>query len=266
MLERRRTRLIAAADAPLRAAISDAAPVPRMPDDGDELRFCSTCAFGSVCVPHGVDKAALGELHCLVEHVGPYRSGQRIFHAGDRFGAIYAVRGGTVKTSLTDDEGREQVLGFHLPGEMIGLNAIHPAKYPCDAIALDTAYVCRFSFPALATLAMRFPGVQQQLFRLLSADIGKAALLAGDHSADERLAAFLVGLADRYAARGFSHTALRLSMARSDIANYLRLAAETVSRVLRRFQDQRLIAVEGRDVVLTDPAALRHLARNIVHG
>ena len=106
--------------------------------------------------------------------------------------------------------------------------------------------------------------MQQQLFRLLSADIGKAALLAGDHSADERLAAFLVGLADRYAARGFSPTALRLSMARSDIANYLRLAAETVSRVLRRFQDQRLIAVEGRDVVLTDPAALRHLARNIV--
>jgi CRP/FNR family transcriptional regulator, anaerobic regulatory protein len=266
MLGRRYRKIIAAADAPLRVAMSNGAPVLRMPDDGDELRFCSTCAFGSICMPQGVDKAALAELHCIVEHIGPYRAGERIFYSGDRFAAIYAVRGGTVKTSTTDDEGREQVLGFHLPGEMIGLNAIHPAKYPCDAIALDTAYVCRFSFPALATLAMRFPDVQQQLFRLLSADIGKAALLAGDHSADERLAAFLVGLADRYASRGFSRTALRLSMARSDIANYLRLAAETVSRVLRRFQDQGLIAVEGRDVTLTDPEALRHLARNIVHG
>jgi CRP/FNR family transcriptional regulator len=267
MLERPyRAKVLAAADAPLRAAVSNGAPVLRMPDDGDEQHFCSTCAFGSVCMPHGVDKAALAELHCLVEHVGPYRAGERIFHAGDRFGAIYAVRGGTVKTSVTDDEGREQVLGFHLPGEMIGLNAIHPAKYPCDAIALDTAYVCRFSFPALATLAMRFPGVQQQLFRLLSADIGKAALLAGDHSADERLAAFLIGLADRYASRGFSRTALRLSMARADIANYLRLAAETVSRVLRRFRDQGLIAVDGRDVTLTDAPALRHLARNIIQG
>jgi CRP/FNR family transcriptional regulator len=267
MLERRyRAKVIPAAELPLHAAPSNGASVRSMPDDGDELRFCSTCAFGSVCMPHGVDKTALAELHCVVEHIGPYHAGDRIFRTGDRFGAIYAVRGGIVKTSTTDDEGREQVLGFHLPGEMIGLNAIHPAKYPCDAIALDTAYVCRFSFPALATLATRFPGVQQQLFRLLSADIGKAALLAGDHSADERLAAFLVGLADRYAARGFSRTALRLSMARSDIANYLRLAAETVSRVLRRFQDQGLIAVEGRDVTLTGAAALRHLARNIVTG
>ena len=126
--------------------------------------------------------------------------------------------------------------------------------------------LCKFSFPDMAALATRMPGVQQQLFRLLSQDIGKASLLAGDHSADERLAAFLVGLADRYAARGFSPTAFRLSMARSDIANYLRLAAETVSRVLRRFQDQGVLAIDGRDVTLTDAPALRHLARNIVHG
>ena len=104
MLERPyRAKVLAAADAPLRAAVSNGAPVLRMPDDGDEQHFCSTCAFGSVCMPHGVDKAALAELHCLVEHVGPYRAGERIFHAGDRFGAIYAVRGGTVKTSVTDD-------------------------------------------------------------------------------------------------------------------------------------------------------------------
>ena len=235
-------------------------------DDGDDLRFCSTCAFGSVCLPAGVDKNALRELHMLVEHIGPYRAGDLVFRTGERFAAIFAVRGGVVKTRQLDDDGREQVLGFHLPGEMIGLNAIHPAKYPCDAIALDTVFVCRFSFPALATLAVKMPDVQQQLFRLLSADIGKASLLAGDYSADERLAAFLLGLADRFAARGFSAKAFRLEMSRGDIANYLRLASETVSRVLRRLQDHKLIHVEGRDVELLDRPALHDLARNILHA
>ena len=235
-------------------------------DDGDEMHFCSTCAFGSVCLPAGVDKVSLRELHMLVEHTGPYRSGEHIFRTGDRFGAIYAVRGGVVKTRLIDDNGHEQVLGFHLPGEMVGLNAIHPAKYPCDAIALDTVFVCRFSFPALATLATKIPGIQQQLFRLLSADIGKATQFAGYHSADERLAAFLLDLAGRYAARGFARNAFHLVMSRIDIANYLSLAAETVSRVLRRFQDQRWIRIAGREVELLDAGALQRQARNIPHS
>ena len=233
-------------------------------DDGDDLRFCSTCAFGSVCLPAGVDKTALRELHMLVEHIGPYRAGDHVFRSGERFAAIFAVRGGVVKTRQLDDDGREQLLGFHLPGEMVGLNAIHPAKYPCDAIALDTVFVCRFSFPALATLAVKMPDVQQQLFRLLSADIGKASLLAGDYSADERLAAFLVTLGQRYADRGFPVGLLHLAMSRGDIANYLRLAAETVSRVLRRFQDQGLIRVEARDLTIAKPAELFSLARPIL--
>jgi CRP/FNR family transcriptional regulator len=199
----------------------------------------------------------------LVEHVGPYHTGDAVFRHGERFAAIYAVRAGMIKTRLIDDRGRERVLGFHLPGEMVGLDAIHPERYPCDALALDTVYVCRFSFPALSTLATRLPGVQQQLFRLLSADIGKATQHAGDYSADERLAAFLLDLVDRYAARGFSAHALHLAMPRGDIANYLHLAAETVSRVLRRFCDQGLIEVDGREVRLRDRARLMELARHI---
>lgn len=235
-------------------------------DDGSDIKFCSTCAFGAVCMPSGYDKPTLQALHCLVEHVGPFREGEYLFRANDPFGAIFAVRGGTVKTRVVDSLGREQVLGFYLPGEMVGLNAIHPDHYPCDAVALDSVYLCRFSFPALATLAARIPGIQQQIFRLLSKDIGAASLLAGDYTAEERVASFLVALADRYAARGFSATAFRLSMPRADIANYLRLAAETVSRVLRRFQDQQLIRVQGRDVAFVDPAALRALARNVLHS
>ena len=107
---------------------------------------------------------------------------------------------------------------------------------------------------------------QEELFRLLSADIGKASLLSGDYSADERLAAFLLGIADRFAARGYSSRVFRLAMSRTDIANYLRLAPETVSRVLRRLQRERLIRVAGREVELLDRAALAALARNILHA
>ena len=235
-------------------------------DDGDQLRFCSTCAFSSACLSEGYDKSALGELHCLVEHTGPYRADDVIFREGDPFNAIAAVRAGTVKTYVTDTDGREQVLGFFLPGEVIGLNAIHSERYPCNAVALDTVMLCRFSFPMMATLAQRMPGLQGQLFKLLSQDIGKANLLAGDYSADERLAAFLVTLSRRYAQRGFSPRRFALTMARTDIANYLRLASETVSRVLRRFQDDGLLRVERREVEVLDMERLEKLAHHVLRG
>ena len=235
-------------------------------DDGDELRFCSTCAFSSACLDNGYDKSRLHELHILVEHVGPYREGEHIFREGVPFGAIAAVRAGTVKTYVTDRDGRETVLGFFLPGELIGLNAISQDRYPCNAVALDSVALCRFSFPMMATLATRVPGIQQQLFRLLSEDIGKASLLSGDYSAEERLAAFLVTLSRRYAARGFSPTRFSLTMSRTDIANYLRLAPETVSRVLRRLQDAGVIAVDRRELALTDPLRLETLARHVLRG
>lgn len=235
-------------------------------DDGDEYQFCSTCAFGAVCVGRGVDKIGLTELHCLVEHAGPYHAGDSIFRTGDRFGAIYAVRSGTVKTRQVDHDGRELILGFYLPGELVGLNAIHPEIYPCDAIALDTVEVCRFSFPALATLATRIPQVQKELFRRLSKDIGDASVRNQESSADERLAAFILDLSARYAARGFSSQQLHLSMSRGDIANYLGLASETVSRVLRRFQDNQLLEVAGRNVNIRNLHALKGIAKNLLHS
>ncbi|MDR2011535.1 MAG: helix-turn-helix domain-containing protein [Rhodanobacter sp.] len=234
-------------------------------DDGDERNFCSTCVFGPIFWAAGMDKSSLHDLHALVEHAGPYRKDEYIFRRGERFGAIFAMRGGVAKTRVIDDDGREQVLGFFLPGEVIGLDAIHPEIYPCDAIALDTVYVCRFSFAALTMLAAKLPDVQRQLFRLLSAGIGKATILAGDHTADERMAAFLLDLADRYTTRGFPVKCYRLMMPRTDIANHLRLATETVSRVLRRFCDNALIRVKGRALELLDVPRLRHLARNLRH-
>ncbi|HET6632872.1 MAG TPA: helix-turn-helix domain-containing protein [Rhodanobacteraceae bacterium] len=246
---------------------ADKLPEPANPiaDDGDELHFCRTCAFAGACLAVGYGKPELAALHCLVEHVENYRAGDHVFRNGDSFRAIYAVRSGTVKTSLVDRDGREQVLGFYLPGEVIGLNAIYPDHFPCDAIALEDASFCRFSFPAMSALAARMPAVQQHLFRLISKELGTASLLAGDHTADERVAAFLVDLGQRYAARGFSGTEFTLSMSRGDIANYLRLAAETVSRVLSRFRSQGLVHIEGRHVELLQVERLRELASCVLN-
>ena len=235
-------------------------------DDGDAFTFCSTCAFSHACLSQGMDKSALRDLHMLVEHIGPFHAGDHVFREGDPFEAIAAVRAGTVKTYTIDRDGREHVLGFHLPGEVIGLNAIAGDKYPCNAVALDTVTLCRFSFPQISVLATRLPGVQQTLFRLLSRDIGTASLLAGDWSADERMAAFLVGLSRRLAARGFSPDRFQLTMARTDIANYLRLAPETVSRVLKRFQDEGLLQVERRELEILDRSRLESLAGGILHS
>lgn len=233
-------------------------------DDGDDLKFCTTCAFSRACLSEGMDKRGLRDLHVLVEHVGPFHAGEHLFREGDPFEAIAAVRAGTVKTYVVDRDGREHVLGFHLPGEVIGLNAIDGEVYPCNAVALDTVMLCRFSFPQIAVLATRIPGVQKQLFRLLSRDIGRAALLSGDWSADQRMAAFLIGLSRRLSERGFSATRFQLTMARTDIANYLRLAPETVSRVLRRFHEDGLLRVDRREVDLLDPAALQALAAPVL--
>lgn len=233
-------------------------------DDGDTLRFCSTCAFSQACLSEGMDKSALMDLHVLVEHVGPLHAGEHVFREGDAFEAIAAVRAGTVKTYVVDRDGHEQVLGFHLPGEVIGLDAIDGDRYPCNAVALDTVMLCRFSFPRISVLAARLPGLQQHLFRLMSRDIGRASLLAGDYSADQRMAAFLIGLSRRLAARGFSPDRFQLTMARTDIANYLRLAPETVSRVLKRFQHDGLIHVDRRELELLGRKRLEDMAASML--
>jgi CRP/FNR family transcriptional regulator len=233
-------------------------------DDGDDFHFCTTCAFSSACMDQGMGKRELNDLHMLVEHLGPFHAGEHVFRRGDPFDAIAAVRAGSVKTSIVDQDGHERVLGFHLPGEVIGLAGIDGDRYPCDAIALDTTTLCRFSFPRMAELASRVPLLQQHLFRLLSRDIGAAQRLAGDWPADVRMSTFLLTMSQRLAARGFSPRRFQLTMARTDIGNYLRLAPETVSRVLKRFQDDRLLAVDRREVELLDVAGLEALAAPIL--
>ncbi|MEG2803658.1 cyclic nucleotide-binding domain-containing protein [Stenotrophomonas sp.] len=234
-------------------------------------KACCACPLGPDCFPGAMEAANLDELEGLIEHTAPVHAGSFLFRQGDPFQSIAVIRLGTVKTYSVDREGREQTIGFHMPGDFIGLSAIDEERHPCNAIALDTVTLCRLPFRDTAALAARMPRLQAKLFRLMSRDIARATQLSCNNNADERLAAFLIGMADRMAARGYSSSRWQLTMSRMDIASYLRLAPETLSRLIRRFQDEGLVAMEGREVELrgrerlqamaaADPTALRREA------
>ncbi len=232
--------------------------------ESDAPSFCERCALEHSCQGRETDRMVRQELHGLARQHGPFLAGTYLFREGDPFQSVSTVYLGSVKTFVVDACGREQVLGFFQPGEMIGLSAIHNGRYPCNAMALETVTLCTASFPAVAQLATRSPALQTQLFRLLSHGIRKASLMAGDFTADERVAAFLIMLRNHQIKVGGSTQQLDLAMSRADIASYLRLAAETVSRVMRRFQQDGLINVERRRVELLDIARLESLARVVL--
>lgn len=224
-------------------------------------RSCSTCSLSELCLPMGLPRSDMLRLEELVEHRGPVNEGEHLFRVGDPLRVLYAVRGGFFKSYLIEPNGREQVLGFHLPGELIGLDAIWPEKHQCNAVALNTASVCELPYAAITDLGRQIPGLQHSMLRLLSKELGLSHALAGDFSAEERIAGFLLSLSSRMKARGHSETHLTLAMSRRDIANYLRLATETVSRVFSRFEQDGFVSVDRREVMLRDLDKLGALGR-----
>jgi CRP/FNR family transcriptional regulator len=224
-------------------------------------KVCSTCSLVELCLPMGLDRNDVQQLENVVSQSSPLHAGEHLYRRNDSFSALYAVRSGYLKTYIVDESGREQVLGFYLPGELVGLDAIYPGKHQCNAVALDTATVCELPYEKLSDLAEHLPSLQKQMFRLLSKDISSSHALSGDFTAEERLAAFLLSLSSRLKLRGYSATHFILAMPRRDIANYLRLATETVSRVFKRFQQEGLIAVDRRDIRLLDVERLDAISR-----
>ncbi len=219
-------------------------------------RTCGTCTLSELCLPMGMPRDDMRRLEELIAPRGPIGEGEHLFRIGQPFRALYAVRGGFFKTYLVEASGREQVLGFHLPGELIGLDAIWPQKHQCNAVALNTASVCELPYARISDLSQQLPGLQHSMLRLLSKELALSHSLAGDFTAEERVAGFLTSLATRMKVRGLSETQLTLSMPRRDLANYLRLATETVSRVFSRFEAEGLITVDRREITLRDPEKL----------
>ena len=229
----------------------------------DLRRGCDHCTLRQLCLPAGIGAEDLRRLDSIVKRRRPITREQRLFRAGDPLQAVYVTRDGAFKTVVTNEEGEEQIIGFHLPGELIGLDALGSGVHRCEAIALATANVCEVPFAELAGVAAQIPGLQQQLLRV----IGQSVNRDQDHldilarrQASERIALFLHGLTERYRHIGESATSIKLPMSREDIARFLGLALETVSRGFTRLQDDGVISVIGRRIEILDLSELDRLA------
>ena len=231
---------------------------------------CANCNLRELCQPCCGLSAAERELaERVMFRRARLRRGEYLYRTGDRFSALYALRNGFFKSVAQLENGREQVTGFALVGEVLGLDGIALEEHGCDAVALEDSEVCAIPFAGLQEAALELPKLQRHFFKAMSREIERehgAMLQLGSMNAEERLAMFLLDLSRRYAARGYSCSEFHLRMTREEIGSYLGLKLETVSRTFSKFQDEGLISVRQRFVRIRNSAGLeqvmgRELAR-----
>ena len=223
---------------------------------------CSACNLRELCLPVGLSDEELSSIDDIIGTRRTVRRGESLFHAGEAFTALYAVRTGFFKTVVSAADGREQVTGFQMAGELIGLDGISTDHHSCDAIALEDSQVCMIPYSQLETLSREVTLLQHQFHKIMSREIVRdhgVMLLLGSMRAEERLAAFLLNLTQRLQARGFSASALVLRMTREEIGSYLGLKLETVSRTFSKFQEEGILEVKQRDIRILDQNALQRV-------
>lgn len=224
---------------------------------------CENCSLHQLCLPLELNHNDMEELERIIKRRRPLQRGEYLFQSGDSFASIYAIRSGSLKTFTTTDDGQEQVTGFHLPSELVGLDAITTDIHNCNARALETTSVCEIPYNRLQDLSAKIPGLQRQLLRIMSREILEdqdLMIWLGKKTAEERLASLLLRISRRFTERNFSASEFHLSMSRTDIANYLGLAVETVSRLFSRFQADGLLSVDRKHLIITDMEGLTRIA------
>jgi CRP/FNR family transcriptional regulator len=228
----------------------------------DHRVTCQACSLHRQCLPLGLHNKELAQLDIIIKRSQSYQQGQSLFTMQQTFSSLFVVRSGSFKTTISTTNGREQVTGFYFPGEFIGLDTLYQESYQSNAQALESSSVCKLPYESLQEISKDMPQLQIQLLTRLSkelADDKSLMLLLGKKTAAEKLASFLLSLSKRFSDRGFSAAEFHLSMSRGDIANHLGLAVETVSRVLSRFQEEDLIRIIGKNIVLRDIEKINEL-------
>jgi CRP/FNR family transcriptional regulator len=202
----------------------------------------------------------LSNLDTVVDQPKPLHKNDYLYRDGEKTVAIYAVRSGCVKTMTESANGDEQIVGFHLPGELLGLDGFADGMHTCNALALETSSVCELPLEELESLCHRLPGLQKQMRRIMGKEVNndhKLLLLLGKMTAEERLASFLLSLSSRMEERNWKESEFNLTMPRQDIANYLGMAVETVSRLFATFQTEKIIDVDRRHITILDMQRLK---------
>ena len=223
---------------------------------------CSSCNLRELCMPIGMSHEQLDRLDAIVATRRSVPRGEALFHAGEAFSSLYAVRAGFFKTRVSSEDGRDQVTGFQMAGELLGLDGIGSDRHTCDAVALEDSQVCVIPYQQLEDLSRELSDLQRHFHKIMSREIVRdhgMMLLLGSMRAEERLAAFLLNLTQRLRTRGFSAQSLILRMTREEIGSYLGLKLETVSRAFSRFQDDGILQVRQRHIEVLEPEALQRL-------
>ncbi|CAI8835918.1 DNA-binding transcriptional dual regulator FNR [Pseudomonas sp. IT-196MI5] len=223
---------------------------------------CSNCSVLELCLPLGLTGLEIERLDTLIVQRFKVKKGAALYRAGDPLRSLYAVRIGSFKTSVLSVDGREQVTGFQIPGEMLGLDAISTELHACNAVALEDSEVCPVHFAHLEKLARELPSLQHNLNKILSREIVRdhdMLMMLGNMNSDERLAAFLLNLSQRLNARGYSSSSFVLKMRREEIGSYLGLRLETICRGIAHLRDQGLVEINGRDVNILNMDGLKQL-------
>ena len=223
---------------------------------------CSSCNLRELCLPVGLSRENLERLDTLVANRRAVARGESLFRAGETFLSLYAVRTGFFKTRVSSEDGRDQVTGFQMAGELLGLDGISTDNHTCDAVALEDSQVCVIPYNQLEGLSREFNELQHQFHKIMSREIVRdhgVMLLLGSMRAEERLAAFLLNLTQRLQARGFSASSLILRMTREEIGSYLGLKLETVSRTFSKFQEEGILNVKQRQIRILTQEKLEKL-------
>lgn len=235
------------------------------PNAGLPAIDCHHCSVSHLCLPGALSEAEIGDLEHIISRTKPLHVGDHLFSAGTPLQALYAVRSGSVKTYLISESGEEQITGFYLSGELVGLDGIDSQHHPSFACALETSLICVLPFDQLESLACHLPSLRTQLWRATSRELlAEQRLLAllNKRLAEGRIAAFLLNLSARFSTRSLSAQSFTLPMSRGDIGNYLGLEIETVSRMLASMRRDGLITLEGKQVSLLNMQRLQRLASN----
>jgi CRP/FNR family transcriptional regulator len=213
-------------------------------------------------MPVGFNADEMKRLDEVVEKRRRVKQGEQLFANGDTFTSLYAIRTGFFKTCVTSEDGREQVTGFQMAGEIIGMDGIVSDHHNCNAVALEDAEVCVMPFGTVEDLSRELPTLQRHVHKIMSREIvreNSVMMLLGNMRAEERLAAFLLNLVQRLHARGLSQSELVLRMTREEIGSYLGLKLETVSRAFSKFSEDGIIEVKQRYVKILEPEALKKI-------
>ena len=226
---------------------------------------CSNCNLRELCMPVGFDEKDMHKLDEVVTTRKKIKQGELLFENGETFTSLYAIRTGFFKTSVASEDGREQVTGFQMAGEIIGLDGIVSDQHTCSAVALEDAEVCVMPFDHIEDLSREFPVLQKHVHKIMSREIVREngmMMLLGNMSAEERLANFLVNLIQRLFARGQSQSEFILRMSREEIGSYLGLKLETVSRTFSKYSEEGIIEVKQRHIKILKPDALKQLVKS----